>query len=102
MRWRSCAPVVREADPRVQEEIKWIFPSFFVTDHFATTSLPPRGPLRLVLHTGAKKQAVAAAVSIDDEGGLLEWKGSDRAVLTFRGIEQVRERRRAVQDLIRQ
>ena len=75
--------LIRKQDPRIQESIKWNSPSFSITDHFATTGLTQQGALRLVLHTGAKKQATPVSVTIDDDGGLLHWKAPDRAIVTF-------------------
>ncbi|KQW04001.1 hypothetical protein ASC66_16155 [Leifsonia sp. Root4] len=91
--------LVRQSDPRVDETIKWNAPSFFISDHFATTGVVPKGGIRLVLHTGAKKRAVPLVVTIDGADGLLEWKGTDRAVVSFDGDEQFeacRERLAAV------
>lgn len=80
--------LVRQSDPRVDETIKWNAPSFFISDHFATTGVAPKGGIRLVLHTGAKKRAVPLVVTIDGADGLLEWKGTDRAVVSFDSHEQ--------------
>ncbi|HEY9425071.1 MAG TPA: DUF1801 domain-containing protein [Microterricola sp.] len=93
-----CA-LVRDSDPRVDETIKWHAPSFFISDHFATTGVVPKGGIRLVLHTGAKKRAVPLVVTIDGSEGLLDWKGTDRAVVSFDSREQFdgcRERLAAV------
>jgi len=75
--------LIRKQDPRIEESIKWNSPSFSIIDHFATTGVTQQGALRLVLHTGAKKQATPKLVTIDDDGGLLNWKAPDRAVVTF-------------------
>jgi hypothetical protein len=82
-----CA-VIRESDPRIDETIKWNAPSFFISDHFATTGVVPKGGIRLVLHTGAKKRAVPLAITIEGADGLLDWKGTDRAVVSFASREQ--------------
>ncbi|RZU65853.1 uncharacterized protein DUF1801 [Microterricola gilva] len=93
-----CA-LIRASDPRIDETIKWNAPSFFISDHFATTGVAPTGGIRLVLHTGAKKRAAALVITIDGADGLLDWKGTDRAVVSFDSREQFdgcRERLSAV------
>lgn len=82
-----CA-VIRESDPRIDETIKWNAPSFFIDDHFATTGVAPKGGVRLVLHTGAKKRAVPLVIAIEGADGILDWKGTDRAVVSFDSLEQ--------------
>ncbi|SDT08108.1 DUF1801 domain-containing protein [Microterricola viridarii] len=96
-----CA-IVRAADPRVQETIKWNAPSFFIAEHFATTGLSPRGQLRLVLHTGAKKLSEPLVVTVAGADGLLEWKGTDRAVVIVRDAEQLEGIREALGGVLRQ
>ncbi|HEY8589517.1 MAG TPA: DUF1801 domain-containing protein [Naasia sp.] len=95
-----CA-VVRGADPRIREEIKWNSPSFAIAEHFATTNLRPGAPLLLVLHAGArKKRGLGLKAAVADPDGLLEWKSPDRALLTFTGAGQVRERTAAVRAIL--
>ncbi|MFD1713698.1 DUF1801 domain-containing protein [Amnibacterium flavum] len=88
--------VVRSSDPRVGEEINWNSPSFFISDHFATTNLRPRGPLLLVLHAGVKKTDLALRDQVADPDGLLEWKSADRAIVSFAGTAEVHDREDAV------
>lgn len=84
-----CA-LVRGVDSRIDESIKWNAPSFFISDHFATTGLARDGSIRLVLHTGAKKRSQPFSVSIED-GDVLDWAGDDRASVTFANLQQVNE-----------
>lgn len=83
-----CA-LIEAADDRIVGEVKWNAPSYLVTEHFATTGLPPKGGVRLVLHTGATKRAEPLTITVDDPHRLLEWKGTDRAVMMFRSPEAV-------------
>lgn len=94
--------VIRGVDPRIDESIKWNAPSFFIADHFATTGFAPGGALRLVLHTGAKKRAQPLKIVIDGGDGLLEWKGGDRAIATFRSVDEVRAARQQLISVLAQ
>lgn len=70
--------------PAVTEEFKWNSPSFRTTDHFATINVTGKNQLRLILHTGAKKKASAAAgLDIPDPQSLLKWLAKDRAIVTI-------------------
>lgn len=94
--------LIRSVDPRIEESIKWNAPSFSIADHFATTGFSPSGALRLVLHTGAVKRATPLVLDIDEAGLPLDWKGTDRAVLTFASESEVRERADALRSVLRQ
>ena len=94
--------LIRSVDPRVEESIKWNAPSFSIADHFAATGFSPGGALRLVLHTGAAKRATPLVLDIEDAGLPLDWKGTDRAVLTFSSADDVRDRADALRSVLRQ
>ncbi len=86
----ALCDLVRSVDNRVDETIKWNAPSFFITDHFATTGLTREGTIRLVLHAGAKKRPDPVSVALED-GDFLTWAGTDRAVVTFADVREVNE-----------
>jgi hypothetical protein len=86
----ALCDLIRNADERIDETIKWNAPSFFISDHFATTGLTRDGAIRLVLHTGAKKRPEPLAVLIDG-GDVLTWAGTDRASITFSDPQQIQQ-----------
>ncbi|MET0714960.1 MAG: DUF1801 domain-containing protein [Mycetocola sp.] len=94
--------IIRALDPRIDESIKWNAPSFSISDHFATTGFSPAGAIRLVLHTGATKLAAPLVLDIEDAGLPLDWKGTDRAVLTFTSEEDVHDKADALRSVLRQ
>ncbi|HYI32841.1 MAG TPA: DUF1801 domain-containing protein [Glaciibacter sp.] len=97
----ALCDLIRSADERIDEAIKWNAPSFFITDHFASTGLARDGTIRLVLHTGAKKRPEPLAVVIDD-GDLLTWAGTDRASITFADPQQIRQLEPILTSVIKQ
>jgi len=99
---RRLCDIVESADARVQGEIKWHAPSYFVGTRYATTGLNPKGGVRMVLHRGAKKVPGLTRPDIDDPEGLLEWRADDRAVLNFVDDAEVELRSDAVGHLVRQ
>ncbi|HEU4699389.1 MAG TPA: DUF1801 domain-containing protein [Gemmatimonadales bacterium] len=94
--------IVRGADARIQEAIKWNAPSFFTTEHFATFRLRPGDTLQLVFHTGAKARPRSAPLHIDDPEGLLRWVAPDRCVATFGDLRDIAARRTALVAIVRQ
>jgi len=94
--------VIRAADARIGEDIKWNAPSFHVEGHhFATMQLRKTDRVLLVLHLGAGKRALPKG-AIADPDGQLTWLGADRATLSFTEADEVDARAMAVQALLRQ
>lgn len=91
------------ADPAVAEGIKWKVPSFRTVDYFATMHLRVKQGIGLVLHFGAKKNAIAeTGVAVADPAGLLQWLAKDRAMIVFADLAQLNGRREALQALLRE
>ncbi len=96
--------LIREADPRVVEQVKWNAPSFALRDgsDFATFQLRAKKGVQLVLHFGAKKRTVLPKrSSIADPGALLHWLADDRASVTFADASAVEAKRDAFVALMR-
>ena len=94
--------MIRDADPRIRESVKWNAPSYATTEHFATFHLRGKAGVQVVLHLGAKpKPGTTVRASIDDPAGLLEWRGPDRATATFTNLAEVRARKAAFTAVLR-
>ena len=93
--------VVRGADPAIVEAIKWNAPSFRTTGYFATTHLRAQQGVGLIFHFGAKVRE-RPDVGIDDPEGLLTWLSKDRAMITFLDVDDVRNRKTALEHIVRQ
>jgi hypothetical protein len=94
--------IVAGVDSRLRESIKWNAPSFALDDHFATFKLRPPTAVQIVLHTGAKVKEHPTEFKIEDAEGLLKWAAPDRALLTFRSMQEVEARRPAVEAILKQ
>ena len=92
--------LILAVDPGIQEGVKWNAPSYRTTDYFATTNLRDKAGVGIILHLGAKIRA--EAVAIDDPQHLLTWHGTNRASLSFGGIEDVRRHAAAVTAILAQ
>lgn len=90
---------IRGVDSRIDEEIKWSAPSFKLDDHFATFHL--RGNMLLVvLHRGARSIAPPRRPPIPDPYRILEWRGTDRAIINFSSVGAAMSRLGAVRSVI--
>lgn len=93
--------VILGADARIGEGIKWNAPSFRTpSEYFATFHLRAKEGVQIILHLGAKKRE--GTVKIDDPAKLLEWLGKDRASVKFRDAMEVKAKRAAFVDVVRQ
>lgn len=94
---------ILDADPSIGEGIKWNVPSFRTTDWFATSHLRAKTGIGVILHFGAKKNAISTdGVTIADPGGMLQWLAKDRALVAFRDVADVAARREAFVALVRE
>ena len=85
----------------ITEHVKWNAPSFrYAGVDRVTFRLQPGDRLQLVLHRGAKVRDDAADFRFEDDSGLLDWVAPDRAVVTFRDLDDVAARQVAVVDVV--
>ncbi len=95
--------ILLQADPRIGEGVKWNAPSFRTSEYFATVHLRTKEGTGLILHFGAKKRERAvAADAIADPESLLVWLAEDRALVTFRDVDDLESKRSAFTDVVRQ
>jgi len=95
--------VILAADQTIAEGIKWKVPSFHTSDYFATMNLRVKTGIGVILHFGAKKSDISiTGVAIPDPDSLLKWLANDRAMVTFRDLDDIAARRSAFSNLIRE
>jgi hypothetical protein len=93
--------IILGADAAIAEGIKWNVPSFRTTEWFATLHVRGNDGVQVIMHLGARTRG-RSAKRVEDPAKLLTWLGPDRALATFRDLEDVRARRKAYQALIRE
>jgi len=87
----SLRAIVLQADKNVTERVKWNAPSFcYQGDDRITFRLQPGNRVQLVFHRGAKVKGNAATFVFEDVSGLIQWASSDRGVVTFESMDQVK------------
>lgn len=94
--------IIKAADKRIQEGIKWNAPSFYLKEHFATLKLRPTETVQVVLHTGAKVKSNRQAMKITDPAGLIKWAAKDRGVVTFSSLKDIQSQQAAFTKILKQ
>jgi len=84
------------------ENIKWNGPNYcFEDEDRVTMRVQPPNQIQLIFHRGVKKLAQPKAKLIDDDSGLLVWKGNDRAIATFKTMTDIQQGRTALKNIVR-
>lgn len=74
------------------ENIKWNGPNYCFDDQDRLTmKIQPPKQIQLIFHTGAKRLNQPKDKLIDDKSGLLIWKENDRAIATFKNINEIKK-----------
>ncbi|MBN8732351.1 MAG: DUF1801 domain-containing protein [Acidobacteria bacterium] len=99
--------IVLGADKRIAEGVKWNSLSFRTGgekgEWFATVNLREKQGVGMIVHFGAKKNAISeSGVAIADPAGLLRWLAKDRAVVVFRDGAELTVKTAALQTLLRE
>lgn len=96
---QAIRAIVRAADRKIVERIKWNAPSYGYDDDRVTFRLQPKDAVQLIFHRGAKKRTDAFV--FDDDTGLLEWLADDRAAVTFKDQANIRAKKARLTHLVR-
>ena len=95
---QAVRAIVRTADKKLVERIKWNAPSYGYDDDRVTFRLQPKDVVQLIFHRGAKKRTDAFV--FDDDTGLLEWLADDRAAVTFKDQADIRAKKAKLTNLV--
>lgn len=84
--------LIQNADPNLQEHIKWNASSYMLDgeDRLTFNVINKEGIVKLILHMGAtRKENKKANPVMIDETGLVQWSSDIRGILSFNGIEDI-------------
>ncbi|MDG0810777.1 DUF1801 domain-containing protein [Cohnella rhizosphaerae] len=103
MEIEALRAIVRDADARLVEGIKWNAPSYSVDGQDRVTfNLQGKGMIRLVFHAGAKKNDLNVRATLgEDPTRLLEWAADDRAIVKLVDMDDVREKADKIGETVR-
>lgn len=93
---RKC---ILSANDGLTENIKWNGPNYSYNDEDRITmKIQPPKQVQLIFHRGANKMVQPSNRLIDTKSKLLNWKENDRAVATFKTMEEIKN---AQSDLVK-
>jgi hypothetical protein len=95
--------IVKAADPKLTEQIKWNAPSFcHHGEDRITFNLSKRDAILIVLHRGAKAKPLKLnEPMLSDESNLLEWPSFDRAVMRFCSMDEINVNKKAIANIVK-
>ena len=93
--------IILSANQELTENIKWNGPNYcFDNNDRITMRIQPPKQIQLIFHRGVKVQEQPKNRLINDQTGLLTWKENDRAIATFKNIDDIETHQKALTDII--
>ncbi|TNE74392.1 DUF1801 domain-containing protein [bacterium] len=84
--------IILQSNPDLTENIKWNGPNYCYHDEDRLTMrIQPPKQIQLIFHRGAKKRTQPEHKLIQDNSGLLTWKENDRALLSFKQVDDLKK-----------
>jgi Domain of unknown function (DU1801) len=84
---RNC---ILFANKALTENIKWNGPNYcFDNEDRITMRIQPPKQVQIIFHRGAKVKEQPKEKLIKNDFGMLIWKGNDRAIATFKNMEDI-------------
>lgn len=95
---------VLSADKNLTENIKWNGPNYCFDneDRITMRIQPPTKQVQLIFHRGAKKQEQPKNSLIEDKFKLLIWKENDRAIATFKNMEDIENSKANLTEIVKE
>ena len=85
---RNC---ILSANKNISENIKWNGPNYCIDneDRITMRVQPPTKQVQLIFHRGAKKKEQPKDKLIANKSKMLVWKENDRAIATFKSLQEI-------------
>ena len=85
---RNC---ILYANENLTENIKWNGPNYCFDneDRITMRVQPPTKQIQIIFHRGAKKQMQPEDKLISNKSKILIWKENDRALVTFKSLQDI-------------
>ena len=96
---RNC---ILSANTVLTENIKWNGPNYSFNDEDRITMRvqPPKKQAQLIFHRGAKKQTQPKEKLISNKSKLLVWKENDRAIITFKNLQDIETGKAELKEIV--
>jgi hypothetical protein len=96
---RNC---ILLSNQNLTENIKWNSPNYcFENEDRITMRIQPvTTQVQLIFHRGAKKKEQTKGRLIANNSGMLVWKENDRAIITFKNMQDIENGRVELENII--
>lgn len=96
---RDC---ILKANNGLTETIKWNGPNycFEEEDRITMKIQPPTKQALLIFHRGTKKRELLKDKLIANKSEMLSWKESDRAIVTFKSLQEIESKKSELTTII--
>ena len=96
---RKC---IISAEQALTENIKWNGPNYCFDneDRITMRVQPPSKQAQLIFHRGAKKLVQPKDKLIQNKSKMLVWKENDRAIITFKNIQEIEDGKAELTEII--
>ena len=93
---------VLSANPALTENIKWNGPNYCSDneDRITMRIQPPIRQAQLIFHRGASKQTQPKDKLISNKSKMLVWKENDRAIITFKSLQDIENGKVELTDIV--
>lgn len=92
--------ILLSVDEELVEGIKWNGPNYsFRGDDRITMRIHPPTQVQLIFHRGAKVKVQPEKRLLDNDDDFLTWKENDRAIASFKSLEQIEKDRSKLKDI---
>ncbi len=93
--------IILHANVELNENIKWNGPNYSLgLEDRITMRIQPPKQIQLIFHRGATVKAQPNDRLLKDDFGLLDWKSNDRAVATFKNLEEIENKKPTINQLV--
>jgi hypothetical protein len=96
--------IIMGAEPSLTENLKWNAPNYVykAEDRITFNLMNKEGKVKLILHMGAtKKEEKKGQPVLIDNYGIVEWNSDIRGTITFKDIDDIKEKSIALSELIK-
>jgi len=93
---------ILSAHSKLEENIKWNGPNYSLHDQDRITMrIQPPTKIQLIFHRGARVKEQPKQKLIDDAAGLLILKENDRAIATFKNLQEIENSKPDLQQIVK-
>lgn len=93
---------ILSAIPNLKENIKWNGPNYCFdnADRITMKIQPPTKQVQLIFHRGASKMTQPKDRIISNNSKMLVWKENDRAMVTFKSLQEIENGQSELTDIV--